>query len=832
MKDHKQTMWHGMLQFGSGRSFLAQRVLSLLGFMLSALPCSAQVSSNPEEPFREILESSVEEQFSEAEENGAALDALEELWEHERSRSIPINRAGYEELAASGLFSPEQIQAILDHRQRFGPLLSRYELQSIARFSTEELRWIIPLVNIGHAEGRSTESWPRQLFGGSRQMHMRYGQLLERQAGYQRPDTLNRYLGNPARVYLRYRYQFGTRIQYGITAEKDPGEPWFNRHQPRGFDFYSGHFIARDLGRIQELCLGDYQLNLGQGLVWWSGFGFGKSASVLSVQKAGRPLAPYTSVDESRFLRGAAVRMLLGRHPWSSYKKRNNTQTELTMFLSRKKLHANLQVPEPIEPDSLELSGEGSALPAPAFSAFIQDGLHRTETELSRKQNIREHMGGAHLQFRHTGRQHQFRVGWLASHIRYNAVLERSSAVYNRYSFSSDRLSHSSMHYSGNWRNISYFGETALSWGGTAAHLQPAQPMQQGPQAWQSNPLYSWPGDDAEPASRSSGPGPGLAAVHGVLASLHPRADMSLVHRSYSRHFQALYASPFAEQSEGRNERGLYLGISLRPIKKSTLLLYADHYYHPWLRFRADAPSRGRDYQAQFNYQATRHGAFSIRAKYEIKEENAPANISIIDELVPFRRSGLRFNVLSRLSPELRLQSRLECTWASRSALHRPYPMQELGTAGVLGVGGSTGSSGAAGSSGVVGSSAPPSPHPDPPAGAIPQRGYLIFQDLSWTPFDLPFTLTLRYALFDVNGFDARIYAFENDVLYSSSIPFFNDRGSRYYILTRIKATRWLDCYLRFARTHFSNRETLGTGLDLIEAPHRSEIKVMLRWKI
>lgn len=50
----------------------------------------------------------------------------------------------------------------------------------------------------------------------------------------------------------------------------------FKGRQKAGFDFYSVHLFARRLGIIQSLAIGDFTVNLGQGLIQWQSLAFKK----------------------------------------------------------------------------------------------------------------------------------------------------------------------------------------------------------------------------------------------------------------------------------------------------------------------------------------------------------------------------------------------------------------------------------------------------------------------------------------------------------------------------------------------------------------------------
>ncbi|MGB1032468.1 MAG: hypothetical protein ACPGWM_07625, partial [Flavobacteriales bacterium] len=84
-------------------------------------------------------------------------------------------------------------------------------------------------------------------------------------------------------------------------------------------------------------------------------------------------------------------------------------------------------------------------------------------------------------------------------------------------------------------------------------------------------------------------------------------------------------------------------------------------------------------------------------------------------------------------------------------------------------------------------------------------------------------------ALFETDSYNARLYAYENDVLYAFSIPAYFSKGVRYYAVAKYKIKRGVDLWLRYARWYYTDRSTTGSALDEIAAPHKSEIKVQLR---
>ena len=85
--------------------------------------------------------------------------------------------------------------------------------------------------------------------------------------------------------------------------------------------------------------------------------------------------------------------------------------------------------------------------------------------------------------------------------------------------------------------------------------------------------------------------------------------------------------------------------------------------------------------------------------------------------------------------------------------------------------------------------------------------------------------------MFGTDGYDSRQYVYERDVLYAFSFPAYFDRGVRHYLLVQYNLNRHVDVWVRWARTDLTNQDTIGSDLDQISAPHKTEVKVQARWR-
>ena len=74
------------------------------------------------------------------------------------------------------------------------------------------------------------------------------------------------------------------------------------------------------------------------------------------------------------------------------------------------------------------------------------------------------------------------------------------------------------------------------------------------------------------------------------------------------------------------------------------------------------------------------------------------------------------------------------------------------------------------------------------------------------------------------------MYAYENDVLYSYSIPVFYDKGFRYYVNFNYNINNKITIWLRWAQTVYKDKTTIGSGLDEITGNKKSELKMQVRY--
>lgn len=93
-------------------------------------------------------------------------------------------------------------------------------------------------------------------------------------------------------------------------------------------------------------------------------------------------------------------------------------------------------------------------------------------------------------------------------------------------------------------------------------------------------------------------------------------------------------------------------------------------------------------------------------------------------------------------------------------------------------------------------------------------------------------TINVRYAIFDTDSYDERIYAYEQDVYQAFTVPAFAFKGMKGVFLLRIKMSGAVGIWMKISRTWYANRTTIGSGGDEIKGNAVTEIKCQLLVKI
>jgi len=118
-------------------------------------------------------------------------------------------------------------------------------------------------------------------------------------------------------------------------------------------------------------------------------------------------------------------------------------------------------------------------------------------------------------------------------------------------------------------------------------------------------------------------------------------------------------------------------------------------------------------------------------------------------------------------------------------------------------------------------------------AGCEPVR-LPFFADLVYKPFSSNISGNVRFQTFESENYDTRIYVYENDVLFSSSIPSFYNNGVRMYANIKAKfrikylKNSELTLNVKAGTTVYKNLSEIGSGLSSISGNRISALKLQV----
>lgn len=268
------------------------------------------------------------------------------------------------------------------------------------------------------------------------------------------------------------------------------------------------------------------------------------------------------------------------------------------------------------------------------------------------------------------------------------------------------------------------------------------------------------------------------AFLAGTVITPDPKFSFSLIHRSYSSAFQSISSNAFSESSSNQNEIGTYLGAELKFSRKTMLSAYFDMFKFPWIKSRIPISSTtGSDFLLRLTHKSSKKLISSLR--YRLKSDQQKETGS---NLVQSRiRHQIRLENEHSINPNIKLRYRFE--------------FQNLDFIKV-------------------------------------RNGYLFFIDMIFQSLEKPYSISLRYALFNTDDYDTRIYAYERDAYFTYSVRPYYYKGQKIYFNFKWRMKRYFTFFFRISHTTYPFNTSIGSANDLIAGNELSEFtfQIRIRW--
>ena len=520
-------------------------------------------------------------------ENTYSEEVMEQL-EERAQEPINLNQTTREELEQLPFLTAAEVEGLIAYIDRYRPLRSLNELHMVTALDYDVRQLLTHFVCCGDMAPART--WPTlsDIVRDGRHTIMGTAKI----PFYERRGDHNGYLGPKVRHDIRYQFNYKNRIKFGLTAAQDAGEPFFANRNKWGYDHYVVYLQLRAMGRLEELNLGTYRVKMGLGLIMNNGFYLGKLATLQSLGRSSHTLTAHSSRGATDYLQGAAATVRLGR------------QWKVTAFASWRAIDATL-------------NADGTA------RTIVNDGYHRTPTEMARKHNTHRTDAGGTVGWRR-GTLY-VNVNGVFTHLDRRLQPDKDGTLYRRYAAEGHNFINFSADYGWNDHRWTLNGETAIN------------------------------GDGA------------LATLHTVSCRLSNPLTVMAMHRYYDKRYTALHARTFSEGGSVQNEHGIYLGVIWRPTHLWTLQTYADYAHFSWPRYQVSAASDAFDALLSLRYS---HSRWSVDGRYRlhIRQQDDTNRLLLVNRTE--HRARLTLTVAA--TPRLTLRTQADGVVAfNKSGRHR-----------------------------------------------------------------------------------------------------------------------------------------------------------------
>ena len=272
-----------------------------------------------------------------------------------------------------------------------------------------------------------------------------------------------------------------------------------------------------------------------------------------------------------------------------------------------------------------------------------------------------------------------------------------------------------------------------------------------------------------------------LSALAGFQFNVNADNMFSLVAHCNSPLYHNLHSNSIG--NSGSSQGGYGFLCFFRTAFPSGLLLQSsvDLTRFPWFRYRVYSPSTSVDYRCRLTKDISRNATLSFYMHSAYSQRNSDAELYYAENIIR-RQANIMFHYDA--SSQWRFVSRVVFSHFScedHSSL----------------------------------------------------SGFLMSQDVRYQTAFMgnPFDVTTRMSIFDIEAYDARIFIYENDLVYEYSSPMVNGRGIRFFLICRMDIGSSFSLGLKYAIVFMPDNDEVGSGYDRIVGNCRHDIKAQLCWR-
>jgi hypothetical protein len=239
-----------------------------------------------------------------------------------------------------------------------------------------------------------------------------------------------------------------------------------------------------------------------------------------------------------------------------------------------------------------------------------------------------------------------------------------------------------------------------------------------------------------------------LAAIQGMSFRPSDRLTINILYRNYNAGYVSFHGKGPGNSSLSGNEQGILGNFSLEAAKNLFISGGVDIQHFSWLKYRCSSPSHGSRKEIRLRYlpsqKLTIEGQYSFRLSM-IDSQETKGIPTLEDNITRSFKLSFRYSIMENL------------TLGTRADYKVVNPTEN--------------------------------------------KGMLLLQDINYRLKSIPVTIWFRYCLFNTDAWDSRLYTYENDLLYSFSIPALSGEGSRSYLMAKWDISNFSEMRIKYGVT-------------------------------
>jgi hypothetical protein len=273
----------------------------------------------------------------------------------------------------------------------------------------------------------------------------------------------------------------------------------------------------------------------------------------------------------------------------------------------------------------------------------------------------------------------------------------------------------------------------------------------------------------------------GVAMLNKLQYSPFSGYNVMLLHRYYAHNYWAYFAHTISEGSSVQNENGWFLALDMVPARKLSCFAAVDLISFPWWRYRVSKSSKAIDMILRMTYAPRKTVQMDVYCRYKKKERDVSGSDG--KDIRPTYQQSIRYRLFYFPRTVIKLSTILNYKLFGQRGFDK-------------------------------------------------ETGYQFTQSIAYLPQNRPLNVIIQGSYFNTDSYDTKMYISERSLLYTAYVPSFQGIGLHFSVRFQYKFGNRLLLIAHCGHTKYHDKDTIGSGPDMIDSNRRTDLKLQLRWKI